>query len=299
MALLDDAVSAFIDGLRQDGVLEDTLVIITSDESHGSEGADWYSSWGLGIVLAPEQELLPRIKKGTYGLVDIEATVLDYFNLPMPQSIIGRSIFRDYNSSRDMVSYTSSKLRWQTADNFLYECGRDNTCRKMKDQNIIGPRPEAYEQDTENSAGRLFGLATILDHNLSDRQQKQMLQFASGEIRQLPEKIKNEWADNLTGAQYLDFPEKSKVHVDIRLKALQAPPEGIQMKLTLRQFEKEVGDIDYPQFPLLHAGEEGHIQFDFQNPKARQAFSFHLVGEGRNSSIQMQKFAVTIDREKS
>ena len=298
MALLDEAVAAFIDGLRRDGVLQDTLVIITSDESHGAEGADWYGSWGLGVVLTPEQELLPRIKKGTYGLVDIEASVLDYFGLPMPPSIIGRSMFRDYADSRDMVSYTSSKLRWQTAENVLYECGRDGACRKMTDQKLVGPRPETYEADTENSAGRLFGLAAVLDHNLLGRIQKQVLQFAGGEIRQLPEKIKNEWADNLTGAQYLDFPAQSNIHVDIRVKAVTAPPEGIQLRLILRQFEHEVGGIEYPQFALLRAGEEGRLQFAFKNPKARQAFSFHLIGEGHKASIQLQKFTVTIDREK-
>jgi hypothetical protein len=196
-----------------------------------------------------------------------------------------------------MVSYTSSKLRWQTADNFLYECGRDGNCRKTKDQNIIGLRSDAFEEDTENSAGRLFGLATVLDRNLSGQKQKQqVLNFASGEIRKLPENIKNEWTDNLIGAQYLDFPEKSKVHVDIRLKAVAAQEEGVQMKLTLRQFEKEVTTIEYPLFPLMHAGEESSIQFDFENPKARQAFSFHLVGEGRDSSIQFDKFEVTINR---
>jgi hypothetical protein len=189
-------------------------------------------------------------------------------------------------------------LRWQTADNFLYECGRDGNCRKTKGQNIIGPRPEEFEQDTENSAGRLFGLATVLDHKLLDQNQKQVLRFASGEIRQLPEKIKNEWTDNLVGAQYLDFPEKSKVHVNIRLKAVTAQEEGIQMKLTLRQFEKEVA-IEHPLFPLLRAGEEAHVQFEFNNPKARQAFSFHLVGEGLDSSIQLEEFEVTIDRQKS
>ena len=109
-------------------------------------------------------------------------------------------------------------------------------------------------------------------------------------------KIKNEWTDNLIGAQYLDFPENSKVHVDIRLKAVSAQKDGIQMKLTLRQFEKEVTTIEHPPFPLLHAGEEGHIQFDFENPQARQAFSFHLVGEGHDSSIQFNKFEVTINR---
>ncbi len=296
LALLDEAVAAFIEGLRQDGVLDDTLVIITSDESHGAEGADWYSSWGFAIVLAPEQDRLPRVKKGSYGLVDIEVTVLDYLNLPMPPSIVGRSMFRDYNTHRDMVSYTSSKLRWHTADGFLYECGRDGNCQKMKAQSLIGPRPALFEQDTEKSAGRLFGLATVLDHKVSSGQQKQVLQFAAGEIRKLPEKINNEWTDNLIGAQYLDFPENSRVHVDIRLKAVRAPEEGVQMKLTLRQFEKEVTDIDYPPFPLLRAGEEGHIQFDFQNPQARQAFSFHLVGEGDDSSVQFDKFEVTINR---
>ncbi len=169
----------------------------------------------------------------------------------------------------------------------------------MKDQRIIGPRPQAFEQDTENSAGRLFGLATVLDHKLSSHKQKQVLEFANGEIRKLPEKVENEWTDNLVGAQYLDFPENSKVHVDIRLKAVTAQKEGIQMQLTLRQFEKEVTNIAHPPFPLMHAGEECHVQFDFQNPKARQAFSFHLVGEGHDSSIQFEKFEVTIDRQKS
>ena len=299
VALLDEAVSAFIEGLRQDGVLEDTLVIITSDESHGAEGADWYSSWGFVIVLAPEQSNLPRMKKGTYGMVDVEGTILDYFDLPMPPSIIGRSMFRDYDAPRDMVSYTSSKLRWHTEDDFLYECGRDGSCRKMRAQSIIGLRPQTFEQDTENSAGRLFGLATLLDHNVSSQKQKQVLHFADGEVRQLPEKIRNEWVDNLVGAQYLDFPEHSKVHVDILLKAETASIEGIQMKLTLRQFEKEVTQIEHPPFPLLHAGEEFHLQFDFNNPIARQAFSFHLVGEGVGASVKFKKFEVTIDRQKS
>jgi hypothetical protein len=214
----------------------------------------------------------------------------------MPPSIIGRSLFRDYTSGRDMVSYTSSKLRWQTPDNTLFECGRDGNCRKMTGGGVIGPRPEVFAEDTENSAGHFFGLATVLDHKISSQKQQQVLQFADGQIRKLPEKIKSEWTDNLIGAQYLDFPPKSTVHVDIRLKAVAVQEEGVQLKLTLRVFEKEVTTIDYPPFPLLRTGEESHIEFDFENPEARQAFSFHLVGEGRDSTIQFEKFAVTIHR---
>ena len=115
-------------------------------------------------------------------------------------------------------------------------------------------------------------------------------------IRELPEKIRNEWADNLVGAQYLDFPKNSNVDVDIRIKAVTAAPAGIQLKLVMRQFEHEVGGIEHPPFPILKQGEECNIHFSFANPEARKSFSFHLVGEGPNSSIQLQKFEVAVNR---
>jgi hypothetical protein len=299
IALLDDAVSQFIKGLRQDGIMKDTLVIITSDESHGSEKADWYSSWGLAAVIAPDQEKLPRLQKGSFGMVDFEASILDYLGLPMPPSIIGRSIFREYSTPRDMLSFTSNKLRWHSAAGLRYECSVEGNCRAGKSPSLLGLHPEVFEQDTENTAARLFAITATLDHKLSSNKQKQVLQFASGERRQLPEKIKNEWADNLAGAQYLDFPANSKVHVDIRLKAVKAPESGVQMKLTMRVFEQLVTHIPYPPFPILHEGEEAHVEFDFYNPTILQSFSFHLVGEGKNAEIQLDKFEVTIDRGKS
>ena len=166
----------------------------------------------------------------------------------------------------------------------------------MKAESIIGPRPDQFLPDKENSARRLFGLAAVLDHKLSSQEKRQVLEFGGGEVRILKERVVNEWTDNLVGAQYLDFPKGSKVHVNIRLKAERAPEQGIQMTLNLRSFEKEVGTIDYPPFPLLHSGEECQVQFDFTNPKARQAFSFHLFGDGQAASIKIEKFEIVIER---
>jgi len=45
VAILDQAVADFLKGIRADGVLDDTLVIITSDESHGDDIGEWASSW--------------------------------------------------------------------------------------------------------------------------------------------------------------------------------------------------------------------------------------------------------------
>ncbi|MFV0436127.1 MAG: LTA synthase family protein [Desulfopila sp.] len=296
VARLDEAVADFLEGLRRDGILDTTLVLVTSDESHGYVGADWYSSWGTMMVLAPDQPRLPRIKTGVFGLLDVEPSLLDYLQRPMPPSIIGRSFFRDYSAPRDMASYTSGKLRWQTADNRLFECSVDGVCYVADNAEILAPNRTAAHLDTAESGAKLFSLASLLDHKLTVGIDNQRLEFGRGEIRQLPKRIRNEWTDNLVGAEYLNFPKDSTVAVDIRLKAVTAAADGIQMRLVLRQFEQQVGDISYPPFPLLREGEECHIQFHFTNPQPRQSFSFHLVGEGENSSIQLEKFEVAISR---
>ncbi len=298
VAILDEAVAEFLKGIRADGVLEDTLVLITSDESHGDDIGEWVSSWGLMAILAPEKHELPRIKKGSYGLVDVTASVLDYFGLKAPASIIGRSFFREYTEPRVMISYTNNKLRWLSTDNTRYECARNGDCSVGRAPSILGPPPDDFTRDNGTHSRQLFALATILDHKLASREQSRVLRFAKGEIRKLPEKISSEWTDNLAGAQYLDFPANSQVHVSIRIKALQTPREGIQLKLFMRQFENLVGGIDYPAFPVLHAGEEGRIEFDIDNPQARQSFSFHLIGAGKDAEIKMEEFNVTINKNK-
>ena len=79
VAYLDEALGAFLDTLEREGVLKDTLVVITSDESHGIDGLRLASSWGFNLTLAPEQASLPHIKNGTYGHVDLTTSIIDYF----------------------------------------------------------------------------------------------------------------------------------------------------------------------------------------------------------------------------
>ena len=294
VAVLDQAVAQFLAEIRQDGVLDDTLVIVTSDESHGARQADWISSWGFNIVFAPEQVRLPRVKSGTYGLMDIEASVLDYFELPIPDQVAGRSIFRDYRTGRDIASYTGGVLRWQTADNKRYECTVMEGCRVCDGAGILGRRPANCGWDRQGMDRSLFRMAYALDHTLDGGNGERVMRFADGDIRRLPEKVRNEWTDNVIGAQYLDFPEGSTVHVAIKLKA---PPDNgsdVQMKLTLRAWEKEVGGIDYAPFPVLKPGESTSLQFAFENERRRQSFSFHLFGEGIKSRIQIDEFTVTV-----
>lgn len=298
VAILDEAVGEFLEGLRQDGVLEDTLVVVTADESHGSDLAEWMSAWVLGMALAPEHAVLPRLKQGGYGLVDITVSVLDYFGLEIPQSLIGRSFFRDYPTSREMMSFTAAKLRWRTAEGIRYECNWNGGCRYGEAPSILGDPPQPLAPAPQAEEARRWAMAAALDHALTSTEEVQVLRFAGGEIRKLPEKLlpESEWSENLAGAQYLNFPAGSKVDVSIRAKAVEAPETGIRLKLFIRQYEILTTDIPYPEFPVLHAGETGGIDFGFENPKEKNSFSFHLVGEGRNAAVQLLEFTVRVDR---
>lgn len=296
VAVLDTAVAGFVDWLAREKILDDTLVIITSDESHGSELAEWMSSWGFCIVLAPQQPRLPRVKPGTYGLVDVTPSILDYFNLKMPSSLVGRSMFRDYRRKRDMVSYTGGKLRWHGADDISYECTREGSCLKGRARSLLGEQTEPLGEDSPAHTDRLWAMAAAMDHSIFERKRSQVLQFAGGEIRRLPEKWGNEWSDSLAGAQYLQFPAGSTVHVSIRVMAVTASDAGLHLQLFLRQNEQLVSDIAYDAFPILHSGEEGKVEFDFVNAEARQAFSFHLVGEGKDAMVQLEEFNVTVEQ---
>ncbi|MDY0267851.1 LTA synthase family protein [Trichloromonas sp.] len=292
---LDQALGRFIDDLRADGVLEDTLVIIASDESHGAEIGDWTSSWGLGMILAPEDEALPRLKPGGYGLVDTEISILDYLGLPVPEGVIGRSFFRDYETPREMVAFTASKRRRHTADNLRYECSDDGRCRVGKADSLLGPPPAEFTRDTQGRRNPVFLIDAALDRKLLPKAGARVLDFADGEIRSLPEKIRSEWSDTLVGAQGLDFPANSRVHVSIRVKMLQAPPEGVQLKLILKMWEHTINSIPYPEFPVLRAQEEGTVEFFFDNPEERRSFSFHLIGEGKDAIVQMEEFKVSVE----
>ena len=292
---LDQALGRFIEDLRADGVLEDTLVVIASDESHGSEIGDWTSSWGLGMVLAPDGEVFPRVKRGGYGLVDTEVSILDYLGLPVPEEVIGRSFFRDYATPREMISFTASKRRRHTADNLRYECSDDGRCRVGTADSLLGPPPAEFTRDEQGRRNPVFLIAAALDRKLLPREGARVLNFADGEIRPLPEKIRSEWSDTLVGAQGLDFPANSKVHVSIRVKMLQAPPEGVQLKLVLKMWEHTINSITFPEFPVLRAQEEGTVEFTFDNPEERRSFSFHLLGEGKDAIVQMQEFRVSVE----
>ncbi len=125
---------------------------------------------------------------------------------------------------------------------------------------------------------------------LSDEQQEFM--FAKDDKRKLRTSAGNDWTDNLIGAQYLEFASGTRTYVSLRVKALNTGRKGAQLRLLLKEFDRD-SDVAAPELPLLHKGESIAIEFSLDNPVGRKAFSFHLLGTGKGE-IRIDEFRVAV-----
>jgi hypothetical protein len=117
----DDALHGFIEALETHGVLEDTIVIITSDESAGlvetSSVAERIAaqSWSFALVMLPTPK--PERIDELVGHVDVALSVTDVLGFVDELSpFIGRSWFRRYDSPRKLFAgntYLRRVLMWE------------------------------------------------------------------------------------------------------------------------------------------------------------------------------------------
>ncbi len=101
---LDEALAEFLASLSETGVLDDTVVLITSDEAKGFRGGNYWlnrlsQNWGFLVVSLPDA---PRLEVDeTFSQIDLAASVLDLLGLSdQAAQLFGRSVFRHYDSGR-------------------------------------------------------------------------------------------------------------------------------------------------------------------------------------------------------
>jgi len=289
VAYLDDALGAFLDTLEREGVLKDTLVVITSDESHGIDGVRLASSWGFNLTLAPEQASLPQIKNGTYGHVDLTTSILDYFELPIPAALGGRSLFREYDSGREMISFTNGMLRYHNGQGTYTECDFQQRCRNYASTGFIADTAKYLGPSSDDVGHQLADLATTLDRSLLQSPLNLRYQFGGTNRIALGKHADNDWTDNLIGAQYLEMPEGSRTRIRLEVRALD-PAHVAHLQLKAKEFEQDV-QVGLPEQMVATADEPMVLEFDFYNPSVRKAFSFHLLGYGEGE-IEISDFSV-------
>jgi phosphoglycerol transferase MdoB-like AlkP superfamily enzyme len=289
VAYLDDALGDFLDNLERQGVLKDTLVVVTSDESHGIDGVRLASSWGFNLTLAPEQAQLPTLKRGTYGHVDLATSLLDYFALPIPAALGGRSLYRDYDTGREMIAFTNGMLRYHDGQGTFTECDFQQRCRRYASDSFIADQARLLGLGDSTLGPQINLLANTLDQSLLQTPLNLRYQFGGPSPIALHAQIRDDWADNLIGAQYLEMPEGSRTRVRIKVRALD-PEHAAYIRLKAKQFEQDVA-LGLPEEVLVTADQPMEMEFDFDNPTERKAFSFHLLGYG-SGAVEVSDFSV-------
>jgi len=287
---LDDALHSFLDGLERQGILENTLVVVTSDESHGIDDVRLASSWGFNLTLAPEP--LPRIKTGVYGHVDLSASILDYFGFVVPSSLSGRSMFRDYATGREIMSFTNGKWRYHDGKGTFTECDFQQHCRDYASEGFIANRATYTGQYSGQRARLIDARATALGQTLSPTPFNQHYQFGSADKIALPAQVTNDWTDNLIGAQYLEMPKGSQTRVSLTIRALEAD-HAAYISLKAKEFERDV-PMDLPTEVAVTPEQPLVMNISFDNPQQRKAFSFHLLGHGVGA-IEISDFSVVTE----
>ncbi|MCO7519280.1 MULTISPECIES: LTA synthase family protein [unclassified Pseudomonas] len=289
VAYLDDALGSFLDSLERQGVLKDTLVVVTSDESHGIDGVRLASAWGFNLTLAPEQAQLPHLKRGTYGHVDLSTSLLDYFALPIPAALGGRSLYRDYESGREMISYTNGVLRYHDGQGTFSECDFQQRCRRYASEGFIAAQAKYLGRGADSVGPQISLLAATLDQSLLQTPLNLRYQFGGPSPIALQARIRDDWADNLIGAQYLEMPQGTRTKVRLKVRALD-PRHDAYIQLKAKELEQDV-QLGLPEQMRVSADQPLEMEFDFDNPTVRKAFSFHLLGYG-GGEVEVSDFSV-------
>lgn len=201
----------------------------------------------------------------------------------------GRSLFRDYETGREIMSFTNDKLRYHDGLGTLTECDFQQRCRYYASAGFIAERATLTGQSGGKRGRQITTRATALDHSLLRSPLNQYYQFGSPAIIPLQAKIKDDWADNLIGAQYLEMPKGSQTRVRLTVRSLDPQPSAYIL-LKAKELEQGV-QLGLPAEMVVTADQPLEMDFSFDNPQSHKAFSFHLLGYGLGA-VEVSDFSV-------
>lgn len=178
IAGVDRQIGRIVETLKHDGLLENTLLIVTADhgESLGEHGEKTHAIFvydatvHVPLIIRYPSMFRPRVYDGPVRSVDITPTVLDVLHLPGAESMDGRSLMRP------LAGKEAQPRLAQYSESLLSEVGfgmaplfsvRDDGYKFIR-----APRPELYDLgkdpgETRNLVAELPREAAKLDRELT------------------------------------------------------------------------------------------------------------------------------------
>jgi arylsulfatase A-like enzyme len=220
----DEAITDFVFALERHGVLRDTVVLITSDESSGLSDAEnatqklLSQSWSFVVVLLPEPQ--PIWSNLLVQQVDTAMSVTDLLGMEREAArFLGRSWFRRYHAPRPLFSantYARRVMMWEPSGSVvvcgesLHQCTRSVPQAGLVFGAIRHSEPATpYEQRLVTEVARLTRSGRS---DLSDSGTLALLTESTVQVRAIDGK------KLLVGGQYLRVPASSTLRIDIDLQ---------------------------------------------------------------------------------
>lgn len=150
---LDRALGAFVADLEASHLLDDTLLIVTSDESFGVNGYDDQTqllsyNWGFLVAKAPGEAA--RVVAAPHAQMDVALSIADYLGIGNTP-FVGRSMFRSYADERKIAFANTyqQKIYWASPREIV-ECNEALAdCRKHVSR---GPGVFGSERSTSGAS---------------------------------------------------------------------------------------------------------------------------------------------------
>jgi phosphoglycerol transferase MdoB-like AlkP superfamily enzyme len=255
VAYLDQAVGNFYRELEEAGILENTILIFTSDESHGVTGQPFGRYWGLMIVCAPG--ITGTMNKGIFGLIDVPASLLDFLRFqPVPPDYPRYSFFRRGGPDRNLLfgPYITHE------DGSIYETLNQISVKQYIPKTGILFSPAYEERLIEGEEGvklasEIISLRRQANQSLASHiGAAAHYTFLGGERFELGQETRI-----LTTGQYLDLPGGSTISVELEATVLSGHA------LIRPQMIQYVYDLGVPEIetPPVAAGKSLHVSFRF------------------------------------
>jgi arylsulfatase A-like enzyme len=222
----DDAIADFLEELDRHGVLRETVVIITSDESAGlAQAANatqrlLSQSWSFAIVMLPEP--IAKRVDALYAHVDTALSVADLLGLDHEvPGFVGRSWFREYESPRPVFSgntYARSVMMFEPPGSAVV-CKESfrNCSRTIPLAGLPFAPNREHEPAPDRARQLLLEVARLSRSAHADMTQVEGIDLLVEERARVPA------ADGkklLIGGQYFRVPGGTTLRVDLDLEVL-------------------------------------------------------------------------------
>jgi hypothetical protein len=226
VAAADAAVAEFFDGLVTTGIADDTLIIITSDESHGVPKHPHGNVWGLMMAHGPG--VRPGVNPGVFATVDTTVSILDHLGIEPPDGAIGRSIFRSYAEERAVpfavgrrLALTEKKGEFHICarrtlgsivrENAAYEClTRTTDSGEMFSKRYRSVASDEYRSSYE----RVYRLQTLLDGSVTRGRGGERLVLARNAVTA----VRDTTEFTLLAGQFFEVPPGKSARVELKVR---------------------------------------------------------------------------------